>query len=442
MRVFLLIWVGQVVSLIGSDLTEFALGVWALEKTGSVTQFALISLFIYLPKIIVSPIAGALVDRWSRRFCMMLSDIVAGVITIVMTALVYTNHLEIWHIYVAVTIGSTFNALHWPAYAASTTQLVPKQHLSRANGMIQASRAAAKLIAPTMAGILVTHIHIEGVLLIDLGSFLFAITVLCFVRFPKVDRVKVSQQNTKISFNHIWTEVSSAWNYISGKQGLVCLLGFFAIISWTEGILQIVFWPLVLSFGTPQDLGFILSASGCGMLLGSVVMSTWGGPKRRIYGILSFVFLQGIILTIAGTRAFPILFAVCGFGYLFAAPIVISCNQTIWQNKVPVELQGRVFALQQMLEKSLAIIAYLTTGPLIDKSLEPLMAENGALANTIIGKLIGVGAGRGIALLLIVVGLVNIITTIVAYQLPQLRRLEKDLPDALEEAKPVRSTIS
>jgi MFS transporter, DHA3 family, macrolide efflux protein len=441
MRVFLLIWVGQVVSLIGSDLTEFALGVWALEKTGSVTQFALISLFIYLPKIIVSPIAGALVDRWNRRFCMMLSDAVAGLMTIAITALVYTNSLEIWHIYVAVTIGSTFNALHWPAYAASTTQLVPKKHLARANGMIQASRAAAKLVGPTMAGILVSQIHIEGILLVDLASFLFAITVLIFVRIPQHDRVQSSLQQTKIRFNRIWQEISSAWSYISGRQGLVCLLGFFSILSWTEGILQIVFWPLVLSFGTPQDLGFILSASGCGMLLGSLFMSTWGGPKRRVYGILSFVGLQGLILTIAGARAFPLLFAVCGFGYLFAAPIVVSCNQTIWQSKVPVELQGRVFALQQMLEKSLAIVAYVTTGPLIDNSLEPLMASDGTLANTIIGKLIGTGEGRGIALLLIMVGIINILSAIVAYQLPQLRRLEKDLPDAVSEPLTVRSTI-
>jgi MFS transporter, DHA3 family, macrolide efflux protein len=441
MRVFLLVWFGQVISLIGSELTQFALGVWALEKTGgAVTQFALISLFIYLPQVIISPIAGALVDRWNRRLCMMLGDALTGVVTIAVTVLVYSDLLEIWHIYVAVIVGSIFKALHWPAYAASTTQLVPKQHLARANGLIQASQAAAKLISPTMAGILVTRIQIEGVLLTDLVSCSIAVFILALVRFPRVDRSQSDRQNTKIRFNHIWGEISSAWNYISGRQGLLCLLGFFAILSWTEGILQIVFWPLVLSFSTPQDLGFILSASGCGMLLGSVVMSTWGGPKKRMYGILSFVGLQGIILTIAGARAFPLLFAVCGFGYLFAAPIVVSCNQTIWQNKVPVELQGRVFALRQTIEKSLAIVAYITTGPLIDKSLEPLMAVNGALANTIIGKLIGTGHGRGIALLLIAVGVINVVSTIVAYQLPQLRRLEKDLPDTIDEAIPVRST--
>lgn len=428
MRIFLLIWLGQLVSLIGSDLTSFALGVWAYKTTGSVTQFALISLFIYLPNIIISPIAGTLVDRWNRRWAMILSDSVAGVGTLVVLSLIMLDRLEIWHIYIAVAISSIFNGFHWPAYAAATTQLVPKQHLNRANSLVQIAKAMAKIISPTVAGILIRYIDIDGILIVDFITFLFGLVTLLSVRFPQLQQP--SQQ--KMDWGQLWRETLSGWDYIISRPGLRVLLNFTAITYFTLGILQVVFWPLVLNFGSSEELGLILSISGCGMLLGSLFMSFWGGPKRRIYVILVFVALQGLLLCLGGLQASVKLAALGAFGYLFAYPIIVSCNQTIWQRKVPMELQGRVFAGQQMVERSLSIFAYLVAGPLVDQILEPMLAPGGLLANSI-GQIIGVGPGRGIGLLFILVGILNIVATLFAYQEPRLRRLEVELPDAIGE---------
>ncbi|MGK7874940.1 MAG: MFS transporter [Xenococcaceae cyanobacterium] len=440
MRIFLLIWLGQIVSLVGSALTEFALGVWVYQKTGSVTQFALISLFIYLPKIIISPLAGALVDRWDRRWAMILSDFVAGLSTLMIMVLVLSDSLEIWHIYLAVVVNSIFNAFQWPAYAAATTQLVPKQHLGRANGMVQASRATAKLLSPAMAGFLVGIIQIQGILLIDYITFVFALVTLLSIRFPKNTSINHTHHR-KASIRQLLREILSGWHYIAFRQGLLALLMLFAVIYFTEGMIQVLFWPLVLNLGSSAELGIVLSIAGCGMLLGSVVMSTWGGPKRRVHGILFFVSLQGILLCLGGLKPSISVAAVGGFGYLFAYPIIVSCNRTIWQSKVPLNLQGRVFALQLMLEKSLAILAYIFTGPLVDHIFEPLLATDGLLTSSI-GKIIGVGPGRGIGLLFILIGMLNILATIVSCRSSRLLRVEKELPDAMPAADSAKAEVT
>ncbi|MDY6936599.1 MAG: MFS transporter [Cyanobacteriota bacterium] len=427
MRIFLIVWLGQIVSLLGSGLTEFALGVWVYQTTGSISQFALISLCIHLPNIIVSPFAGAIVDRWSRRRAMILSDSVTGVAAIVVLGLVLSDRLEIWHIYVGVIVSAVFNTFQWPAYIAAIAQLVPKENLGRANGMVQVARAVAKILGPIVAGFLLEAIELKGILLVDLCTFVFAISTLLWVRFPKVERTATTSQ--KVNLDRLWGDIASGWNYIAQRPGLLKLTMFFSISYFSEGMLQVLFWPLVLAIGSESELGMVLSVSGCGMLLGSVAIGAWGGPKRKMYGILGFVALQGLCLCLGGTQATVIGAAFGGFGYLFARPIVASCNQAIWQSKVPFDLQGRVFSLQGALERSLLVFAHLSAGPLVDGFLEPMMADNGLLANSI-GRLIGTGSGRGIGLLFLVLGISNIIVTFIAYRSPRLRRIEQELPDA------------
>lgn len=429
MRIFILVWWGQLVSLLGSNLTEFALGVWVLQKTGSITQFALISLCIHLPNLIASPLAGTIVDRWERRRAMILSDSVSGVVEVLVMILAFSNHLEVWHIYIAVAISSLFGAFQWPAYTAAITQLVPKHQLDRANGMVQVSRATAKILGPVIAGVLVEIIGIKGILVVDFSSFLFALVTLLSVRFPKVE-TRAPREKKSLGIGQLWREMVSGWNYIAVRPGLLMLMMFFIVTYFSEGLLQVLLWPMMLDSASGVGLGVVLSVAGCGMLFGSLAISAWGGPKRRMYGIFLFVFIQGACLCLGGIRSTVMVAAFVGFGYLFSRPIIATCNQTIWQTKVPLHLQGRVFALQNVLEKSLLIIALLSAGPLVDLVFDPLMATDGLLAGTI-GKLIGVGPRRGIGLLFVLMGMLNILVTVIAYRTPRLRRVEKELPDAI-----------
>ncbi|MGF1491805.1 MAG: hypothetical protein ACFBSC_04990 [Microcoleaceae cyanobacterium] len=191
-----------------------------------------------------------------------------------------------------------------------------------------------------------------------------------------------------------------------------------------------MFWPLVLSFASESGLSRVISVSGCGMLLGSAIIVRWGGFRPRVFGIIFSIFLQGICLCLGGFRPSIALASIGGFGYLFGQAVIVSSNHTIWQSKVPVNIQGRVFALQTLMEKSLLIVAQLSTGLLIDGFFEPLMAADGALADSV-GRIIGVGEGRGIALVLILVGIMNVFAALIAYQIPRLRRVETDIPDAI-----------
>jgi MFS family permease len=428
-RTFLLIWLGQLLSLVGSGLTGFALGVWVFRTTGSVTKFALISLATALPGILFSPIAGALVDRWDRRKAMILSDIGAGVCTLSMALLLMADRLEVWHIYIAMGISSTFSAFQWPAYSAATTLLVPKEHLGRASGMVQTGEAAAQIISPVLAGVLMTAIGVQGVMLIDVATLLFALATLFVVHIPR-PAVTAEGEAGKGS---LLREAAYGWTYIRARPGLFGLLLFFAVINFSNGIIQVLFTPLVLSFTTAQTLGLLLSIGGLGILGGSLLMSVWGGPKRRIYGILSANLLAGLAMYLIGFPPRPWILGTAAFIVLSCTPIANGCSQAIWQVKTTPDVQGRVFATRRMIAWASLPGAYLAAGPLADRVFEPLMAEGGALAGSV-GRIIGVGMGRGIALLYIVLGTLSVLAVVAAYSYPRLRRVELELPDAVFEA--------
>jgi MFS transporter, DHA3 family, macrolide efflux protein len=431
MQTFLIIWIGQVISLLGSKLTEFALGFWILDQTyqdtGTITQFALTILFMYLPKVIISPLAGVLVDRWNRRSVMIMSDLGTGIVTFAILSLVWSNNLAVGYIYLALIISSSLNAFQQPAYMAAIAQLVPPKNLSRANGMVQASFAIAKIAAPAIAGLLMKFLGLETILFIDITTFAIAILTLVTVRFPDFKRFTRTRKKV---VNQVISDAVAGWNYIVLRPGLIRLVCFIAISYFTMGMLEVVLWPLLYQPGSTDQLGIVLSVGGCGMLLGSVLMSVWSGPKNRVKAIISFVGFQGMIVLIGGLKVSPIILGIGIFGYLFSQPIIVSCNQAIWQSKVPTRLQGRVFALQQTLERSLAICAYLLAGPLVDNVLNPLMSDGGLIAQ-IIGRFINIntGMGQGVTLLLVLLGIINIMVVAIAYKEPRLRHLETELPD-------------
>ncbi|MFB2922782.1 MULTISPECIES: MFS transporter [Aerosakkonema] len=427
MRVFLLVWFGQLVSLIGSGLTSFALGVWVYQRTGSVTQFSLILLFAMLPTILISPVAGAIVDRWNRRWCIILSDSGAGITTVAIALLLALGKLEIWHIYFAVSLSSVCKAFQLPAYTASTSLLVPKKDLPRATGMVQSAQACAQLISPLLAGVLLGIVQLTGVILIDFATFLFALITLLLVRFPDAKTAAPAKEE-KIS---LWRETIEGWTYIIVRPGLLALLIIFAINNFVFGLIEVLFTPLVLSFTSVIVLGTIQSVGGAGMLLGGVVMSMWGGPKPLIRGVFGFVFLAQLCVLAFGLRTSTTLFALANFLFFFSLPFINGWCDAILLRKVAPNIQGRVFATINMICFSCIPLAYVVAGPLAERIFEPLMAANGLLAGSV-GKIIGVGPGRGIGLLFITMEIIVIVVTVVAYRYPRLRFVEDELPDAIE----------
>lgn len=423
---FMIVWFGQVVSFIGSGLTSFALGVQVYQTTGSITRFALISLFTVLPGVILGPLAGALTDRWDRRKAMILSDIGGGVSTLAIVLLVVGNRLELWHIYLAVFMSGIFDALRMPALSAATTQLVPKEQFGRANGLLQIVQVGQFLISPVLAGALVGTIGLQSVILIDLMTFLFAIFTLLMIRIPRPETTVEGQAGK----GSLMREAVYGWTYITARTGLFALMVLFAISNFTTEMSLVLFTPLFLSFASPAALGTALSLAGVGYLAGSILMSVWGGGKRRINTVIGSMLVLGLFMAFIGLRASIPIITICIFMTAFSSPIIVSASQTIWQSKVAPDVQGRVFAIRRTIVLVTPLIAYLLAGPLADRVFEPLLAVNGPLSESL-GMIIGVGQGRGIALLLISMGLLLVLATAIIYLHPRLRLVEVELPDAV-----------
>jgi MFS transporter, DHA3 family, macrolide efflux protein len=428
MRVFLTVWFGQLVSLTGSGLSGFALGIWVYQRTGSATQFALITLFASLPGILLSPITGTLADRWNRRYVMLFSNLGAGLVILGIALLFWANLLQVWIIYVMTTAISICTAFQVPAYEASVSLLVPKRQYGRASGMVQTAEAVGQVGAPVLAGILILLVGLPTVLLIDFATYLFGIATLLIVRFPQLNQPSSSNTAKK----SVLREAGDGWNYVKKQRGLLALLSFFAATNIFIGMTQVLITPLVLSFGSPAILGVIFSVAGGGLLTGSLVMSIWGGPKHRMYGIYSFAVLQALSLVLVGLRPNAILIGIAVFTLLFSGQILRGCSTTIIRGNIPQAIQGRVFGINRLIGWSTLPFAYLIAGPLADRVFGPLLISKGPLAGSV-GQFIGVGAGRGIGFLLLTLGCIYVLITVIAYISPHLRRIEDELEVAIPQ---------
>lgn len=427
---FLLIWAGQFISVIGTSLTSFALGFWVLTESGSVTQFSMIILSLVLPTIIVSPFAGVIIDRFSRKKLMILSNCVAAFSSVIILVLVLTNTLEIWHIYVATALASTFNTFLMPAYQSIISLLVPKKQLGRANGLIQVGESASVIIAPVVAGFLLHLYGLQAVITSDLIAFAFAVTTLIFAKIPEV----ATKQSAKLNTKQFFAEAKEGWDYLMKQPAFKWLLIFGAFINLLLGFVNVLLQPLIIAISSEQTLGIVLSVTGFGMLLGGIMISVWGGPKNRINGMFLGCGLAGVFISLAGLTTSIVFITASFFLFLFLIPMVNSCSQALWQSKVEPTIQGRVFTIRRMLGISLYPLAIIMAGPLVDKVFNPLMEPNGLLAGTV-GQIIGVGDGRGIGLLFVIIGLLLVVITTVIYLQPKVRSIEKDIPDAIVEEK-------
>ena len=426
MTIFILVAIGQIVSVTGSALTGFALGAWVYQDTRSTTLFSLILLFTVLPSLLFAPLAGALVDRWDRRWVMIAADSGAAICTGLLMVLIHAGHLEIWHIYLIMGFNSLFRALQVPAYTASVSLLVPKGQLGRANGIMQLEATSSYLLSPILAGWLLDKVGIVGVMVIDLATFIFAVSIVLAVRFPN----PVAKDKDVSVRTSLWKDMAVGWQFISARLGFLGLMFLFGLGNYANLMTDTLMPPMLLEFTSPTVLGSVLSTGGLGMLVGTLLMSAWGGPKKRIYGVFIFKTLAGLAIMAIGFFQTVPLIALATFFYYLPFPLVNGSDQAIWQSKVPPEVQGRVFSIRRMLASSMIPLAYLTAGPLSDKVFKPLLSAGGSLAASL-GGVFGVGPSRGMGLLIFLMGAFIVVLTLGTALNPRVRNIEDELPDAV-----------
>jgi len=437
MRSFFTIWVGQLVSLIGSQLTGFALGVWIYDQTHSVSLLAVSQVALSAPFVFFSPLAGVLADRWNRRTVMILSDFGAGLAVLGAATLYLTHSLQPWMVIPINFFIAAFNSLMWPAFTASVTLLVPKEQYGRANGFVQLGEALPQIAGPAIAGVLYVAIKLGNMALIDFSTYIFSVMVMIlFVRIPKPPRTEAGNQ----AKGSVWKEMRYGWDYILARKGLLSLLMFFLAINFLGGVMQPLFIPLILDNWKADVLGYLSTIMGVGMLAGTVVMSAWGGGKRKIYTLLGAGLVSGLFLSAVGLRISIPLLAVCGFGFMFTVPLLNAASQAIWQSKVAPDVQGRVFAVRRTIAWSSQMVAPLLAAPLADYVFKPGMSAGGVLAS-IFGPIVGIGSNHGIGLLISLLGLLMALVAILALFNPVIRNVELDLPDHIPSETKASSII-
>jgi MFS family permease len=426
MRTFFTVWAGQLVSVVGTTLTAFGLQIWVYTETESVTALAIASLAYGVPATLISPIAGALVDKWDRRRVMLAADSLAGVATLIIAVLFFTDSLEVWHIYCLVGVGSIGNAFQSPAWMASIPLIVAKKHLGRANGLVQLNDGLSLVLAPALAGVILVTFGLGGVLITDAATFMVAIGTLMMVRIPR------PKGHAETATGSVFGDAKAGWRYIKDRPGLFGLLWVYAGVNFALAFVNVLIIPLVLAFSTEAAVGAMFSAVGVGAIVGSIVVSAWGGPQKRVRGTMIAIAIAGAASAFAGIAPSLLVVGLGGFFMMAVVPAANTASQVLWQTKVPPAVQGRVFAIRRMIASAISPIALLAAGPLADNVFEPLLAENGALAGSV-GALIGTGPGRGVGLMFILSGLMVVVIAAIGYALPRVRNLETELPDHIEE---------
>jgi len=424
---FTIIWIGQMFSLLGTAMTQFALTIWAWQITGEATALALVGFFSFAPLILVSPIAGALVDRYNRRKIIMFADLAAGMPTVAVLLLYSTGNLQIWHLFITGAIAGAFQAFHFPAYSAAVTMMLPKEQYGRANGMLAVAQFASTIFSPVVAALLLSVIGIAGIMVIDIITFTTAVSMLLFVHIPQP---AVSETGRK-GMGSIWKQSVYGFRYIHERPSLLGLQLVFFCINLFGSFGNTLVAPMILA-RTGDDkiaLGSVMSAGGVGGLMGSVALTFWGGPKRKVHGVLMgmiFVSLLGGLLMGFGRTS--LVWALASFLSFFFIPIINGSNQAIWQAKVAPDVQGRVFATRLLIAQISVPVAMLLAGPLADQVFEPAMMPGGNLA-TIFDGLVGNEPGAGMAFMLIIAGVLGSFVGLGGYAVRVVRNAEDILPD-------------
>jgi len=423
---FTLVWLGQIISVLATNMTAFAFTIWVFEETGSATALGLMQVFFITPLLIVTPLAGVLVDRHNRKMMMMVSDLTAGLATISILTLQAFGALEVWHLYAVAIVQGLGNAFQWPAYSATISTMIPKEKLGRANGMMSLIEMGPGILAPMLAGTLLPVIGVTGILSLDVVTFVLAILVLVFVHIPQPVRTAEGAQ----AQGNILKEAAFGFRYIFARPSLLGLQLVFFFGNLCLGIAFTLLAPMIL-LRTGNDavsLGLVQSAGAIGGVLGGVLMSAWGGFKRRVHGVLAGWVVSSFFFSLVGLGTSLPLWIVAIALSSIVSPIINGSNQAIWQSKVAPDVQGRVFSARMLIAWMTNPISPLIAGTLADYLFEPAMRAPSGLSSAL-DWLITPGPGAGMGLLIFLSSFGGILAGLTGYLIHYIRHAEDILPD-------------
>jgi DHA3 family macrolide efflux protein-like MFS transporter len=427
LAVYYALLVTQTVSLIGSQISQYAVGIAVFRATGHATPLALVAFFSTVPGVLLGGFGGALADRFDRRAMMLIANggyAVAGGLLLLSFA---SGAFQLWHLYALTFVAALFAALERPAFQASVAMLVPDSHRDRANAIGQMTGPTAGVIAPTLAGMLFAVIGVVGSISIAIVSFTAAIAVLAIVRIPRPTQTAEGLGMR----TPVWRQAFDGFRYLAGRPPLFGFCGYLVVVNFIANVALVLLTPYVLArTGSAQVFGVVLGVMNVGGIAGALAIGAWGRIGTRMNTLIIGAFVTDLFFCLIGVGRDAPAIAASLFGLSFALVWANAPFSSILQAKVPPDLQGRVFAAIGQAAMLMTPLAGLIAGPLADRIFEPARRLP---AWRSVGWLVGAGPGAGMGLIFVVAGVLLLAASSAVYAIPAVRRLEADLPDHAAE---------
>lgn len=416
---FMILWSGSFISAIGSGLTAFGLGVYIYQQTASVTSMSLVTLLAFLPALLLSAPAGVLADRYDRRLLMIAGDGLSIIGLLFILWCITNGGAQLWQICVGVSISAVFSSLIEPAYKATVTDMLAPEQYSKASGLMQLSGAAKYLISPVLAGWLLIVADIQLLLILDICTIFVTVATTLTVR-QQLQPVSTSISSTA----GIIQDIRSALTELVANKGVLALTLMGLLITFSLGMLQTLAAPMILSFSNSAVLGTLMSIIASGMLVTGIVLAGVTIRFSYVKMLSASLFIAGIFMSLFGLRENILIIGVAGFLFFATLPLVNASIDFLIRTNIDNNVQGRIWGLIGLISQLGYILSYALSGVLADYLFTPLLLADGLLTNTMIGRVIGTGAGRGIGLLIVLSGLLLSSTAIIISKLQSIKHLE------------------
>jgi MFS transporter, DHA3 family, macrolide efflux protein len=422
-KAFYVLLSGQTISLLGSGLTRFALMIWAYQTDGSATSMVLLGFFSCLTFILASPLAGVVVDRISRKWVMFIADLLSGLVTASLLILFHTGHMQLWHLYFAEGLSGFFEAFQSPSFFSAMSLMIPKEEYTRSNAILGMTKSAVQIATPTLASLILTAGDLGTVMTIDLITLIFGLLSVVLIQINTPQKSAAGRE----AKGNFWHEMQFGFRYIFSRPGLRGILLTFVGINIAAGFTYMsILSPMILTrtHGDKVTLGVVQTFMGFGGIAGGLILALRksSAKKAQIFAwatMLSFSVCDP--LTAASRSLWS--WAASGFLSELTIPFLVSPYYSLWQEHVPPDVQGRVFATREMLQQGPVPIGYLLGGLMADHVFEPMFMHPTALS-----WLVGFGPGAGMSAMFLITGFLGGLTGLISVLNPAIRKLDDPSP--------------
>lgn len=417
LKYFLILWLTQALSQLGSSMTNYALIVWSYTSNGSALTTSLLSVCSYAPYVIMSIFAGSLSDKWNKKVTMLVSDTVAALCTISIFILLKTGRLEIWHLYCLNAMNGLMNTVQQPASDVAITLLTPKKHYQRVSGLRSFSNALISILTPIIATAVLSFTNMQVIIFIDLFTFVIAFISLVFF-------VKIPEYKSDENADSFFTLTKIGLTYLKQNRGVLDLILFLACINLIASVYNAAFPAMILSKenGGEIALGTVNAFIGIATLIGSIAASSMPTPKSRVKVICNTLLIamstENFFLAFGKTLPLWCIGGVLGW---LCIPIMNANLDVLFREHIPVHMQGRVYAARNTFQFFTIPLGYILGGFLVDKVFEPFMAKH---KTAVLSVLFGSGKGSGAAFLFLFLAFAGIVICLVFRKNKNIWKLE------------------